>query len=82
MATRSKAIAARHAQSGPARLSTPRERRLSVPHLNRMMQQLRAEGLINGRSREVGLSDMASLQTLAQYQPLDPAPIPLPVKDA
>ena len=81
MATRSKAIAARHAQSGPARLSTPRERRLSVPHLNRMMQQLRAEGLLNGRSREVG-SDMASLQTLAQYQPLDPAPIPLPVKDA
>src|SRR5262245_35856456 len=51
---------------------------LSVPHLNRVMQQLRAENLITSRGRSVELSDMASLQTLSQYQPLDLAPIPLP----
>jgi CRP-like cAMP-binding protein len=49
---------------------------LSVPHLNRMMQQLRAERLITSTSRVVELTDMESLQRLAQYQPLDLAPIP------
>jgi CRP-like cAMP-binding protein len=53
---------------------------LSVPHLNRVLQQLRAEQLITSRSRQVELTDMTSLQTLAQYQPLDLARIPLPVK--
>jgi len=53
---------------------------LSVPHLNRMMQQLRAEKLITSRSRLVELTDIASLQTLAQYQPLGPAPIPTPAE--
>src|SRR6476620_8870742 len=42
---------------------------LSVPHLNRVMQQLRAERLITSRSRLVELTDMPSLQMLAQYQP-------------
>jgi CRP-like cAMP-binding protein len=51
---------------------------LSVPHLNRVMQQLRAEQLITSRSRRVELTDMASLRTLAHYQPLDLAPIPMP----
>jgi len=51
---------------------------LSVPHLNRVMQQLRADRLITSRSRLVELTDMASLQTLAQYQPLHLAPIPMP----
>jgi CRP-like cAMP-binding protein len=51
---------------------------LSVPHLNRMMQQLRAEKLITNRSRLVELTDMVSLQTLAQYQPLGLTPIPAP----
>jgi CRP-like cAMP-binding protein len=55
---------------------------LSVPHLNRVLQQLRAERLITSRSRQVELTDMASLQTLAQYQPLDLAPIPMPDKRA
>jgi len=55
---------------------------LSVPHLNRVMQQLRAERLITSRSRLVELTDMASLQTLAHYQPLDLAPIPMPAKRA
>jgi CRP-like cAMP-binding protein len=51
---------------------------LSVPHLNRVMQQLRAEQLITSRSRRVELNDMATLQTLAHYQPLELAPIPVP----
>jgi CRP-like cAMP-binding protein len=54
---------------------------LSVPHLNRVMQQLRAERLITSHARLVDLTDVASLQTLAHYQPLDPAPIPMPVKE-
>jgi CRP-like cAMP-binding protein len=55
---------------------------LSVPHLNRVMQQLRAEQLITSRSRRVELTDIASLRTLAHYQPLDLAPIPMPAKGA
>ena len=48
---------------------------LSVPHLNRVMQKLRAEQLINTQSRLVELTDMMSLQTLSQYQPFGLAPI-------
>src|SRR5262245_825689 len=55
---------------------------LSVPHLNRVMQQLRAERLITSRARLVELTDMASLQTLAHYQPLGLTPIPLPAQKA
>lgn len=55
---------------------------LSVPHLNRVMQQLRAEQLIASRGRLVELTDMASLQTLAHYQPLGLTPIPLPPREA
>ncbi|MEJ0078505.1 MAG: Crp/Fnr family transcriptional regulator [Alphaproteobacteria bacterium] len=53
---------------------------LSVPHLNRMMQQLRADGLITSRSRLVELTDIGRLQTLAQYQPLTLAPIQWPTQ--
>jgi CRP-like cAMP-binding protein len=49
---------------------------LSVPHLNRVMQKLRAEQLISSHGRLIELTDMVSLQTLAQYQPLDLVPIP------
>jgi CRP-like cAMP-binding protein len=51
---------------------------LSVPHLNRVMQQLRAERLIATRSRIVELVDGAALKVLAHYQPWNPTPIPLP----
>jgi len=51
---------------------------LSVPHLNRVMQRLRADQLITTRTRLVELTDMASLQTLAHFQPLDLAQIPMP----
>jgi CRP-like cAMP-binding protein len=50
---------------------------LSVPHLNRVMQKLRAEQLISSTARMVELNDIAVLQTLAHYQPLDLAPIPI-----
>ena len=55
---------------------------LSVPHLNRVMQKLRAEQLINTRSRLVELTDMTSLQTLAQYQPFGLAQIVAQTKRA
>jgi CRP-like cAMP-binding protein len=51
---------------------------LSVPHLNRVMQHLRAEQAIITRSRRVELTDLANLQTLAHYQPFDLAQIPMP----
>jgi CRP-like cAMP-binding protein len=53
---------------------------LSVPHLNRVMQQLRSERLIVSTSRRVELADVTALQTLAQYQPLELAPIPVVTK--
>jgi CRP-like cAMP-binding protein len=53
---------------------------LSVPHLNRMMQRLRAEKLIATSDRVVEFLDSSALQALAQYQPLAPVPIPSPVR--
>jgi CRP-like cAMP-binding protein len=53
---------------------------LSVPHLNRVMQQLRREKLISARARLVEFLDIGGLQGLAQFQPLKIAPIPLPEK--
>jgi CRP-like cAMP-binding protein len=53
---------------------------LSVPHLNRVMQQLRGEQLITSHSRVVELTDMTGLQTLAQYQPMGLAPISAAVR--
>jgi CRP-like cAMP-binding protein len=51
---------------------------LSVPHLNRVMQHLRKEKLISDRARLVEFSDISSLQTLARYEPLVFARIPVP----
>jgi CRP-like cAMP-binding protein len=53
---------------------------LSVPHLNRMMQQLRAEKLIANSERTVEFVDPAAMQALAHYQPL--ALVPLPARAA
>jgi CRP-like cAMP-binding protein len=55
---------------------------LSVPHLNRMMQQLRSEKLIANSERVVEFIDAGALQALAHYQPQALAPIPLPAKTA
>jgi len=49
---------------------------LSVPHLNRVIQQLRAEQLIASNARRIDLADMAGLQRLAQYEPIVLTPIP------
>jgi hypothetical protein len=43
---------------------------------------LRAEQLIASRSGRIEFTDLASLQTLAHYQPLHLAPIPMAVKEA
>src|SRR6478735_869980 len=50
---------------------------LSVPHLNRVMQKLRAEKLIESRSRLVNLVDVPSLRKLAHYHPFNLESIPL-----
>jgi CRP-like cAMP-binding protein len=51
---------------------------LSVPHLNRMMQRLRAEKLIADTEHVLDFIDAEALQALAHFQPLALAPIPLP----
>lgn len=51
---------------------------LSVPHLNRVMQRLRKEKLIATSARLVEFFDIPALQTLAHYQPLIFARIPVP----
>jgi|GraSoiStandDraft_45_1057281.scaffolds.fasta_scaffold149530_2 CRP-like cAMP-binding protein len=51
---------------------------MSLPHLNRTMQRLRSEKLIAGSERQVEFVDPGAIQTLAQYQPRQLAPIPLP----
>lgn len=50
---------------------------LSVPHLNRVIQHLRAEQLITSNARFIDLTDLASLQRLAQYEPMALVPIPV-----
>lgn len=53
---------------------------MSVPHLNRMMQQLRAEKLIVNSERTIEFLDAGAMQALAHYQPL--ALVPLPARAA
>lgn len=49
---------------------------LSVPHLNRMLTQLRTDGMIALNERRVEFLDPKALQMLAQFQPVHPARIP------
>lgn len=51
---------------------------LSVPHLNRTLEQLRTSGLIAIDDRHVFFADMPALAQLAQFQPVNPARIPMP----
>ncbi len=53
---------------------------LSVPHLNRMMQRLRAEKLIANSDRVVEFVDESAMQALAQYHPQALVRIPPPVR--
>ncbi len=41
--------------------------RMSLPHLNRMMQRLRSEKMIAGSERQIEFLDPRAIQTLAQY---------------
>jgi CRP-like cAMP-binding protein len=50
---------------------------LSVPHLNRMMQQLRADGLIVDKDRQMKFLDVDALKALAHYQPHELSRIPV-----
>lgn len=49
---------------------------LSVPHLNRMMQQLRAEKLIATHERTIEFTDASTMRALAHFQPLELLPLP------
>ena len=49
---------------------------LSVPHLNRMMSQLRFEGLIKLTDRRVEFPDLAAIRLRAQFQPINLTRIP------
>jgi CRP-like cAMP-binding protein len=51
---------------------------LSVPHLNRTLGRLRADGLIALVERQVEFIDRKRLEMLAQFQPMEPARIPTP----
>ena len=50
---------------------------MSVPHLNRMLSQLRGEGAIGVSGRRVEFVDLKAVQRLAQFQPVHPARIPI-----
>jgi CRP-like cAMP-binding protein len=51
---------------------------LSVPHINRMLAELRSEGLVAVNERRVEFLDFKQIQQLAQFQPIRPARIPVP----
>jgi len=49
---------------------------LSVPHLNRMLSQLRFEGLVRVANRRVEFPDLHAIQVRAHFQPLNLTRIP------
>jgi CRP-like cAMP-binding protein len=51
---------------------------LSVPHLNRTLARLRADGMVAVNERHVEFPDLEAVRLLAQFQPITPARIPLP----
>jgi CRP-like cAMP-binding protein len=51
---------------------------LSVPHLNRTLAKLRADGLVNVNGRCIEILDLETLEMLGQFQPLSLTRIPLP----
>jgi len=55
---------------------------LSVPHLNRTMTKLRAEGLVAVNERRVEFLDIRQMQLLAQFQPIRASRIPDPAEIA
>ena len=53
---------------------------LSVPHLNRTLARLRADGLIAIEDRHVEFIDKKALERLGQFQPLNLTRVPPPVE--
>lgn len=51
---------------------------LSVPHLNRMLAQLRRDGLITVDGRDITIVNMTAIQQLGHFQPLNLTRIPAP----
>jgi CRP-like cAMP-binding protein len=51
---------------------------LSVPHLNRTMAKLRAEGLITVAEHHIEFPDISAIAQVAQFQPVSPVWIPSP----
>jgi CRP-like cAMP-binding protein len=51
---------------------------LSVPHLNRTLTKLRADGMVAVNNRRVDFIDLPALRILAQFQPIQSARIPFP----
>jgi CRP-like cAMP-binding protein len=54
---------------------------LSVPHLNRMMVKLRAEGMLAVSGRRVQFTDIKALEVLAHFQSATLARIPEPAQN-
>ena len=52
---------------------------LSVPHVNRMLAQLRKDGMIVANERHIQFADLRALQLLAHFQPARLARIPAPI---
>ena len=53
---------------------------LSVPHLNRTLAKLRADGLVAVKGHRVELIDRAALELLGHFQPLNLKRIPAPLE--
>jgi CRP-like cAMP-binding protein len=51
---------------------------LSVPHLNRTLASLRAEGMIACSGRRIEFPDRKAIELLAQFQPINLIRIPIP----
>lgn len=55
---------------------------LSVPHLNRMLAQLRTDGLVAIKDHTIELVDLEALEQLGQFQPLNLMRVPPPTPAA
>jgi CRP-like cAMP-binding protein len=53
---------------------------LSAPHVNRMLHQLKREGLISLEHRRVTFEDLEGLWLLARFEPLSPSSPPSGVR--
>lgn len=52
---------------------------LSVPHVNRTLSRLKAEGMICVDERHITFPDLRAIRLFAQFQPANPGRVPAPV---